>query len=233
MNAIPAEATSGRAVLFDLDGTLTDPFPGITRSFQYALECMGVETIPEADDLRWCIGPPLGESFAVLLGGDDPERVSEAVGHYRDRYGEVGLFENQVIDGIPQVLAGLRDLGHTLYVATSKLHEPAVRIVEHFGLAGYFKGIYGASDDGSLSTKAELIAHLLACEGVSASAGIMIGDRKHDLAGARANAVAAIGVTYGYGSRAELQAESPLAIADTPREAGALVVEWSETTVAG
>ncbi|PTW61515.1 phosphoglycolate phosphatase [Breoghania corrubedonensis] len=233
MNARPFAVATGRAVLFDLDGTLTDPFPGITRSFQYALECMGLETIPEADDLRWCIGPPLGESFAVLLGGDDPDRVREAVGHYRNRYGEVGLFENQVIDGIPEVLAALRDLGHTLYVATSKLREPAVRIVEHFGLAEYFKGIYGAADDGSLSTKGDLIAHLLEREGVDAKAGIMIGDRKHDLAGARVNNVAAIGVTYGYGSRAELQAESPLAIADTPREAGALVVEWSESVVPG
>ena len=220
------------AVLFDLDGTLTDPFPGITRSFQYALECMGVDTIPAADDLRWCIGPPLGESFAVLVG-DDPDRVREAVGHYRKRYGEVGLFENEVIDGIPEVLAGLRDLGHTLYVATSKLREPAVRIVEHFGLADYFTGVYGASADGSLATKGELIGYLLEREGVSAGSGIMIGDRKHDLVGARANSLAAIGVTYGYGSREELQAECPLAIADTPSEAGALVVEWSESVVSG
>lgn len=217
------------AVLFDLDGTLTDPFPGITRSFQYALECMGVETIPDADALRWCIGPPLGESFAILLDDRDPVRIAEAIVHYRARYGDVGLFENRVIDGIPQVIARLRERGYTLYVATSKLREPAVRIMEHFGLAGDFAGIYGARPDGTLEAKGDLIADLLKREGLQAPDTIMIGDRKHDMAGARANMVAAIGVTYGFGSRAELQAEGPLAIADTPGEAGALVVEWSES----
>ncbi|MDJ0929918.1 HAD hydrolase-like protein [Breoghania sp.] len=131
----------GRAVLFDLDGTLTDPFPGITRSFQYALECMGVEDVPDADDLRY-IGPPLSNSFAVLLGKDDPQRIQEAIGHYRVRYGETGLFENQVIDGVREVLSALQDRGHALLCGDLETARTAVRIVEHFDLADYFSGIY-------------------------------------------------------------------------------------------
>ncbi|WP_321337827.1 HAD hydrolase-like protein [Breoghania sp.] len=226
MNRDPSDENDRRAVLFDLDGTLTDPFPGITGSIRYALERVGVEEIPEAEALRWCIGPPLQENFRVLLGDDDPHRVAEAVHFYRQHYGAGGLFENSVIDGVPETLRDLTARGFRLFVATSKLREPAVRIVEHFGLARFFEHVYGTNADGSLSNKADLIADILERERLRASDALMVGDRKHDLAGARANGVAAIGVTYGYGTVEELRAEQPLAIAETPADVGALVVTW-------
>lgn len=202
-------------VLFDLDGTLTDPFEGITRSIQYALEKMAAP-VPEADELRWCIGPPLWESFPLLLGTDDRSRVDEAIGFYRERFTEKGLFENTLIDGIPETLDRLTASGHQLHVCTSKPHAYAGRIVEYFGLMPYFGKVYGAELDGTRSAKAELIAHILQEEGIGASEAVMIGDRKHDLIGANANKVAGIGVLWGYGSREELEQEQPVLIAAAP-----------------
>ncbi|WP_299819896.1 HAD family hydrolase [uncultured Roseibium sp.] len=202
-------------LLFDLDGTLTDPFEGITRSIQYALEKMAAP-VPEADELRWCIGPPLWESFPLLLGTDDRSRVDEAIGFYRERFTEKGLFENTLIDGIPETLDRLTASGHQLHVCTSKPHAYASRIVEYFGLMPYFGKVYGAELDGTRSAKAELIAHILQEEGIGASETVMIGDRKHDLIGANANKVAGIGVLWGYGSREELEQEQPVLIAAAP-----------------
>ena len=146
------------AVLFDLDGTLTDPFPGITRSIQHALRRLGAP-VPEADDLRWCIGPPLADSFALLLGTTDKQRLDEAIAFYRERYTTVGLFENAVVDGIPELLRRLADAGRCLFVATSKPHIYARRIVEHFGLLPPIRTVYGSELDGTRSDKAELIAY--------------------------------------------------------------------------
>ncbi len=209
------------AVLFDLDGTLTDPFPGITRSIQHALRRLGAP-VPEADDLRWCIGPPLADSFALLLGTTDKQRLDEAIAFYRERYTTVGLFENAVVDGIPELLRRLADAGRCLFVATSKPHIYARRIVEHFGLLPPIRTVYGSELDGTRSDKAELIAYLLVAEGFDPAGCVMIGDRRHDLIGAHANGVPAIGVTWGYGSREELTAEAPAAIVDAPAE----IAEW-------
>ncbi|POF31519.1 HAD family hydrolase [Roseibium marinum] len=204
-------------LLFDLDGTLTDPFDGITRSIRYALENMAAP-VPEAEELRWCIGPPLWESFRILLGTDDQTRLDRAVAFYRERYTDTGLFENALIDGIPETLERLTASGHRLHVCTSKPQAYAGRIVEHFGLMPYFGKVYGAELDGTRSAKAELIAHILQEEGIGASQTVMIGDRKHDLIGANANKVAGIGVLWGYGSREELEMENPVLIATTPVE---------------
>jgi len=204
-------------VLFDLDGTLTDPFDGITRSIQYALERMGA-AVPEIADLRWCIGPPLWDSFKVLLATDEKPKLDEAVGLYRERYTETGLYENTLIEGIPETLSRLHEKGHRLHVCTSKPHAYAGKIVEHFGLRPYFGAVYGSELDGTRSAKADLIAHILREEGISAAETVMIGDRKHDLIGANANRVAGIGVLWGYGSREELQMEKPILIADRPAE---------------
>lgn len=209
-------------VLFDLDGTLTDPFEGITRSIQYALEKMGAEA-PETSALRWCIGPPLWESFRVLLGIEDKSELDRAVAFYRERYTVTGLFENNLIGGIPELLADLTGAGLRLHVCTSKPHAYAGRIVEHFGLMRFFGKVYGAELDGTRSAKAELIAHVLAEEGIASSATAMIGDRKHDLIGANANGVTGIGVLWGYGSREELEAEKPLLIAESPAEISAIL----------
>lgn len=202
-------------VLFDLDGTLTDPFKGITRSIQYALEKMGVGATA-AEELRWCIGPPLWESFSVLLGTDDRGELDRAVGYYRERYTATGLFENRLIDGIPELLSALREAGAQLHVCTSKPHAYAGKIVDHFGLMPFFGTVYGSELDGTRSQKTELIAHILEVEKLSAGETVMIGDRKHDLIGANANGVSGIGVLWGYGSREELLEEQPVLIADTP-----------------
>ncbi|PVB60986.1 HAD family hydrolase [Labrenzia sp. 011] len=204
-------------LLFDLDGTLTDPFEGITRSIRYALEKMGAP-VPAAEELRWCIGPPLPESFRVLLGTDDQSRLAQAVAFYRERYTVTGLFENALIEGIPETLARLTAAGYCLHVCTSKPHVYARRIVEHFGLMSYFGKVYGSELDGTRSAKSDLIAHILEQEAVGAAQAVMIGDRKHDLIGANANGVAGIGVLWGYGSREELEMENPMLIVEEPEE---------------
>jgi phosphoglycolate phosphatase len=207
-------------ILFDLDGTLTDPFEGITRSIRYAVEKMGGRA-PDTDELHWCIGPPLWDSFKVLLGTDDKAVLDRAVACYRERYTVTGLFENALIEGIPELLNALRKNGLVLHVCTSKPHSYAGRIVEHFGLTSFFGKVYGSELDGTRSAKAELIAHILSQENIPSSETVMVGDRKHDLVGANANDVAGIGVLWGYGSRVELAAEHPILIAETPGDIAA------------
>ncbi|HZW47043.1 MAG TPA: HAD family hydrolase [Microvirga sp.] len=186
--------------LFDLDGTLTDPKAGITRSIQYALERLG-RPVPEADALTWMIGPPLIAGFTKLLGAED---APEAVRLYRERFSDVGLFENEVCRGIPAALDTLHAAGVRLFVATSKPHVFARRIVEHFGLSRYFREVYGSELDNRNADKRDLIRHIHERERFDPAAAVMIGDREHDAIGARANGIAAIGVTWGYGSRQEL-----------------------------
>ena len=194
---MPTEPT----LFFDLDGTLTDPKPGITGSIQYALEKLD-RPVPSRDELTWCIGPPLRASFAALLGGE--ELADRAVVLYRERFSDVGLFENSLYPDIPAVLATLAQSPRRMFVATSKPHVFASRIIEHFGLAGYFEHVFGSELDGTRVHKADLLAYALAETGVDPSQALMIGDRSHDVAGAKANGVEAIGVTYGYGSPEEL-----------------------------
>jgi len=204
-------------VLFDLDGTLTDPFDGITRSIQYALGKMGA-AVPEGEDLRWCIGPPLWDSFETLLNTGERTELDRAVAFYRERYTVTGLYENTLIEGIPRVLQTLRNEDMNLHVCTSKPHAYAGKIVDHFEMMPHFGKVYGSELSGHRSAKSELIAHILEEEGLSASETVMIGDRSHDLVGANANEVASIGVLWGYGSRKELEAESPILIAARPAE---------------
>jgi phosphoglycolate phosphatase len=212
------DASPGRqAVLFDLDGTLTDPFVGITRSLAYALEKLG-RTAPAADDLRWCIGPPIQSAFAVLLETEDAAVIGEAVRLYRERYSAIGKFENTLIEGIPDVLAELAADGFFLAVATSKLKAYAGEIIDHFGLRRYFRVVHGSELDGQNSVKAELISHILAVEALDARRTVMIGDRSHDVAGANANGVLAIGVLWGYGDQQELETAGAARIIASPAE---------------
>ncbi|MBZ6075582.1 HAD family hydrolase [Microvirga puerhi] len=199
--------------LFDLDGTLTDPKVGITRSIQYALERLH-RPVLEADSLTWMIGPPLIDGFTRLLGG--PEDAPEAVRLYRERYSEVGLFENEVYPGIPNLLDRLKGQGIRLLVATSKPHVYARRIVEHFGLLPSFAAVYGSELDNRNADKRDLIRHILDLEGFEPRDAIMIGDREHDAIGARANGLTPIGVTWGYGSREELLKAGVARLVDTP-----------------
>ncbi|WP_262029346.1 HAD family hydrolase [Microvirga sp. Mcv34] len=200
--------------LFDLDGTLTDPKAGITRSVQYALERLG-RPVPDADELTWMIGPPLTAGFAELLGGAG--EVQDAVRFYRERYGDIGLFENEVYAGIPALLQELREKDVRLYVATSKLQAFARRIIDHFDLSRFFVEVYGSEPDNRNADKRDLIRHILDEERFDPARAVMIGDRKHDVIGARANGVAAIGITWGYGSRQELSEAGAACLVDEPR----------------
>jgi len=188
-------------IFFDLDGTLTDPKPGITGSIQYALRKLD-RAVPSQDELTWCIGPPLRASFAALLGGE--ELADRAVDLYRERFGDVGLFENSVYPDIEQVLATLHEAPRRMFVATSKPHVFATRIVAHFGLSGYFEHVFGSELDGRRVNKVDLLAYALQQTGVDPAAAVMIGDRSHDVIGAKRNGIRAVGVTYGYGSAEEL-----------------------------
>lgn len=197
--------TPAPTLLFDLDGTLTDNYAGISASIGHALSRLGAP-IPDAAVLRECVGPPLRESFARLLATTDDARVELAIAHYRERYASIGWRENVVYDGIERVLATLRRGGARMFVCTAKPSPFARRIVAHFGLDPHFEDVYGPGLDGRHDDKALLLAHLLAREGIAAKDAVMIGDRAGDVRAARANGVAAVGVLWGYGSRSELMA---------------------------
>lgn len=188
-----------KCVFLDLDGTLTDPKPGITKSFIYALDKLGMPT-PAPDDLEWVIGPALLDSFAKL-GVDDPQA---AVDLYRERYTKDGLFENRVYDGIPNLLSGLQNAGYLMCLATAKPHAYARKITAHFGLAQYLTHEFGPELDGTRNNKGELLTYALNLTGYEAKNSIMIGDRHHDIDAARAVEMKSIGVTWGYGPVEEL-----------------------------
>lgn len=207
-------------IIFDLDGTLTDSRPGILRSTRYALRRLNETTgraaaVPEERALAFMVGPPLRETFAGLVG---PDLVELLLGFYRERYGAVGRFENAIYPGIPQALEALRAAGHRLFVATSKNEGDARRILDHFGLAQFFAQIYGSQDDGGRAVKDELLAFLIAREGIIAGDAVMIGDRKFDALGARAVGLPTIGALWGYGSREELREAGADPLIEAPGE---------------
>lgn len=191
-------------LFFDLDGTLTDPAQGITNSFIHALKFFGIE-IPSYEKLCTFIGPPLVDTFKTQFGFDD-EKASLGVTKYREYFAEKGLLENYVYEGIPEVLSTLKTNGHKLVVATSKPEEYSIRILEHFNLAQYFENICGSNMNESRSKKDEVIAYAIERNNIKDKSNIlMIGDRMHDIIGARKNDVKSCGVLYGYGNLEELQ----------------------------
>ncbi len=204
-------------LLFDLDGTLTDPKVGITESIRYALAKLERPYPPDAS-LDWCIGPPLQESFAKLLQNDDPQLGQEALRLFRERFSTVGLFENVPYPTISGVLSTLQAAGLNLFIATSKPAVYAQQIVEHFELAHYFKVVYGSELNGRFTHKNELIRHILQQEKLDPQHTLMIGDREHDILGAKANDVAAAGVTWGYGSPEELSAAGASTLLHRPAD---------------
>ncbi|WP_315834433.1 HAD family hydrolase [Bradyrhizobium prioriisuperbiae] len=204
------------SIFFDLDGTLTDPKPGITRSIQYALQRLG-RVVPTQDELTWCIGPPLRASFVTLLGNED--EADRGIALYRERFADIGLYENSVYPGIEAVLSSLQASGARLFVATSKPAVYAERIIDHFGLRAPFERVFGAELDGTRGDKGELLAYALAQATVDPASAVMIGDRKHDIIGARKNALKrTIGVLYGYGTHAELVEAGADRLCATPQE---------------
>lgn len=209
-----------RTIFFDLDGTLTDPFIGITHSIQFALERLGAE-VPEAEDLAWCIGPPLQANFTTLVGA---ERADEAVILYRERFAKVGLYENTPYPGIHDALAELENAGLTLCVASSKAHVFVDQIVEHFELAPFFDHVFGAELDGTRADKGDLLRHALEESGAEAKTSTMIGDRHLDITGAIENGIDHVGVLYGYGSADELRKAGATRFAASPRELTTLLL---------
>lgn len=190
--------------LFDLDGTLTDPAIGITNSVMHALEKYGIH-VEDRSELYPFIGPPLDYSFKTFYGFSD-EQAIEAIKYYREYFSVTGLFENKVYEGIPGMLEKLKSKGVVIALATSKPYEFSVRILEHFDLKKYFSYFGAATMDGKISKKEDVISHLLEEMGASDKSEIlMVGDRYHDIEGAKANDLKSAGVLWGYGSEEELK----------------------------
>lgn len=192
-------------LLFDLDGTLVDPRPGIVGCLRRTLAELGRKP-PPPDELNWCIGPPLRRIFARLLATDDERALAEAIRVYRVCYAAEGIHQCTPYPGIAALLDDLRARGYTLRLATSKARPYAVQVLAEQRLAAAFSAVYGPDMDGRRADKAELLAHLLAREGLPGETCLMIGDREHDVLGARANGIRVAGVTWGYGGEAELLA---------------------------
>lgn len=210
-------------ILFDLDGTLTDPGVGITSSVAYALEKYGIKV----DDKRklYCfIGPPLHESFMKYFGFSEPAAF-EAIEKYREYYRDRGIFENEVYPGIPELLSKLKSAGKTVIMATSKPECFAVKIAEHFGIGRYFDCITGSELDGRRVDKSEVIECALERTGITdRSRTAMIGDRMHDIIGAKRAGLYSIGVLYGYGSQRELEDSGADRIVSDVHELGSSVL---------
>jgi phosphoglycolate phosphatase len=204
-------------LFFDLDGTLSDPSEGITRSIQHALACLG-RPYPSQEELKHYIGPPLRWTFPRLLGTDDGDLVEAAVARYRARYETVGLFENEVYPGIPELVQQLQEDGYPLYVVTSKPNVYSDRIIRHFGLDRFFSAVYGPELDGRFDEKCELVGFILRERSLDAKHTLMIGDRARDIESGRTHGTRALGVTYGFGSEEEIAAAGPDAMCHRPGE---------------
>lgn len=210
-------------LLWDLDGTLTDPKEGITRSVQYALKRLDYPHY-EGDNLDWIIGPPLKESFKTLFQTTDDALLNQAISIYRERYREVGLYENIVYPGIPDLLAQLKEKGCRHLLATSKPRVFAEQILQHFSMDSYFSVIMGSELNGQFVEKDCLIAEVLKALPVdSRSKTVMIGDRRFDVDGARANHIDVISVGYGYGTGEELRVAAPDFIVQSVEDLGKLL----------
>lgn len=204
-------------ILFDLDGTLSDSGPGIMASVSHALKHFGIEGDPKI--LRTFIGPPLHESFPLHFGFDE-EKTAEAIRIYRQHFHDHRFFQNEVYPGIPELLEDLLKAGKTIAVATAKATVYAHKTLDYLKLDRFFDKelVIGAYLDGRRTDKAEVIAAVLERLGGEAADIVMVGDRKYDIVGAKANGLDVIGVTYGYGVREELEAHQPTAIVDSVEE---------------
>ena len=204
-------------ILFDLDGTLTDSGLGITKAVQYALGQMGCD-VPPRESLFSFIGPPLHKSFRKHYGMDEETSV-EAVRQFRVYYNQMGgILENEVYPGIRELLRALKNAGKRLMIATSKPQAAAELVMHHFGLDEFVPEIIGGTDAPERNTKGKVIAYCLREYGLDPAAAIMVGDREHDIQGAAENGIPAIGITWGYGDRAELEGAGAKAVFDTTEE---------------
>lgn len=224
-------------LLFDLDGTLTDPKIGITRSVQYALAAQGIDE-PDLDKLEPFIGPPLKESFMEFYGMDDAH-AQQAVDKYRERFGVTGIYENEIIPGIPEMLLRAQKAGAKISIASSKPTELVIRVLEHFDIAKYFDVVIGSEMDGRRSKKEEVVEEALRQllplelqklpkkeEEILArkSKIAMIGDRKFDIEGAIAHSLTGVGVRFGYAGEGELEKAGADFIVETVEELENLIL---------
>ena len=209
------------AILFDLDGTLTNSRTGNIRCFEYALAKMGCR-MPSEEILTTCIGPPLRTSFAKLLDTTDAAVIETGLAHFRDRYATVGLLESESYSGTVDLLAKLRQMGHRLFVVTSTPAYFAKQILQHFLLALYFDEIYGPKMDGTRDDKSDLLKFAIKEQGLDRSSILMVGDRCYDMKAAQNNGIDGLGVTYGFGSAAELLASGAVGVCSS----GAAVTDW-------
>ena len=203
-------------ILFDLDGTLTDPMLGITKSVQYALSSFGIEE-PSLEKLTPFIGPPLKGSFQKFYGFSE-EKAEAALAKYREYFSVTGMFENKVYDGIPALLKELKCRGRKVLLATSKPEIYAQQILEHFNLLSYFDFVGGSLLDGRRVEKPDVIRYVLEENHITGENAVMIGDRCFDITGGQCHGLATVGVLYGYGSRAELEEAGADCIAETVLE---------------
>ncbi|MBR5322398.1 MAG: HAD family hydrolase [Clostridia bacterium] len=200
-------------VLFDLDGTLTDPGVGITNSVAYALKAFGIENTDRRQLYKF-IGPPLIDSFSKYYSLSD-EECKKAIFEYRVYFKEKGMFENSVYKDVPELLQTLKDDGKKLVIATSKPEEFAVTILKHFNLYKHFDAVCGASMDGKRSIKGDIIKYALdKCDITDLTKTVMIGDREHDIIGAKSVGIDSVGVLYGYGNLEELKKAGATYIAE-------------------
>lgn len=206
-----------RHILFDLDGTLTDPAEGITRSAVFALRSRGYPA-PAPEELSWLVGPPLRPALAQLAGTTDRAEAEALVAAYRQRFVSIGILENRLYPGVAELLAGSAAAGYRLALATSKPAVFARRILRHFGLSAHFAAVAGSYLDGRRSEKAQVIRHALRCLRADPRDAVMVGDRVYDVLGARACGVAAIAVAWGYAQPGELKRAGVEAVCPTVAE---------------
>ena len=213
-------------ILFDLDGTLTDSGPGITNAVRYALGQKGY-AVPPREELFSFIGPPLHVSFQRRCGVDEAG-AAELVRTFRVYYNEMGgILENEVYPGIRELLGELKKAGKRLVLATSKPQAAAELVMRHFGLDEWIPVIIGGTDDPRRNTKGKVIAWALREYGIDPGTAVMVGDREHDVQGAAENGIPAIGITWGYGDRVELEGAGAKAIFDTPAETAEYILRGS------
>jgi phosphoglycolate phosphatase len=201
-------------LLFDLDGTLTDSFPGIGRCINHALAALGRDQVPDAR-LRVMVGSPLTAIFGDILESDDESLIDRAVAAYRLRFTDVGIFENDVFPGIPEALRAFRVWGHALQIVTAKPAVMAARVVRHFGIGDCFDAIHGPELTDRGCDKAALVEAALTRSGGRHIEAVMIGDRVDDIRAAQAHGIAAVAAGWGYGARSELTAAQPDFIAES------------------
>lgn len=217
-----------KTLLFDLDGTISDPKVGITKSVAYALQRFHI-TVEDLDSLTPFIGPPLQESFMHDYGFDE-EKAQQAIEYYRIYFNDRGMYENTLYDTMEEILAKLCARGYTCIIATSKPEVFAKQIVDYFHIQSYFKDVCGATMDSQRTRKEDVIAYAMKKHSLSTQQTMMIGDRKHDVIGAKINQLPSIGVRYGYGGYQELSVAGADHIVDTPQELYTYLVSLEQET---